>query len=53
MAEPAWESIAAAVVHDGRARAVIDAVRPAVDMGRFAVKRIAGEAVEVEAHGRP
>jgi starch synthase (maltosyl-transferring) len=50
MAEPAWESIAAAVVHDGRARAVIDAVRPAVDMGRFAVKRIAGEAVEVEAH---
>jgi starch synthase (maltosyl-transferring) len=35
---------------DGRVRAVIDAVRPAVDGGRFAVKRVAGEALEVEAH---
>ncbi len=34
---------------DGRVRAVIDAVRPCVDGGRFAVKRIAGDAVEVEA----
>ena len=33
----------------GPARAVIDAVRPAVDGGRFAVKRVAGEALEVEA----
>ena len=35
---------------DGRQRAVIDAVLPAVDGGRFAVKCIAGEPFEVEAH---
>jgi len=35
---------------DGRVRAVIDAVQPAVDGGRFAVKRVTGEALEVEAH---
>jgi starch synthase (maltosyl-transferring) len=35
---------------DGRVRAVIDAVLPAIDGGRFPVKRIAGEAVAVEAH---
>jgi len=35
---------------DGRSRAVIDAVQPAVDGGRFAAKRIAGDRVEVEAH---
>ena len=35
---------------DGRARAVIDAVRPSVDGGRFAVKRVAGEPVQVQAH---
>jgi starch synthase (maltosyl-transferring) len=35
---------------DGRSRAVIDAVWPSVDGGRFAVKRVAGEAVEVRAH---
>ena len=31
-------------------RAVIDAVLPSVDGGRFAVKRVAGELLEVEAH---
>jgi len=35
---------------DGRIRAVVDAVLPAVDGGRFAVKRVAGETLEVEAH---
>ncbi|VTU23637.1 Alpha-1,4-glucan:maltose-1-phosphate maltosyltransferase 2 [Variovorax sp. PBS-H4] len=35
---------------DGRARAVIDAVLPNVDGGRFAVKRVAGEALRVQAH---
>ncbi|MDA8452566.1 alpha-1,4-glucan--maltose-1-phosphate maltosyltransferase [Acidovorax sp. NCPPB 3859] len=35
---------------DGRARAVIDAVLPVVDGGRFAVKRVAGEAVRITAH---
>lgn len=35
---------------DGRVRAVVDVVRPAVDGGRFAAKRIAGEPVQVEAH---
>jgi starch synthase (maltosyl-transferring) len=38
-------------VEDGRRRAVIDAVQPLVDGGRFAVKRVAGEAFEVQAHG--
>src|ERR1700686_4052568 len=36
-------------IADGRVRAVIDAVLPAVDGGRFPVKRIAGEAVGIEA----
>jgi starch synthase (maltosyl-transferring) len=35
---------------EGRLRAVIDAVRPSVDAGRFPIKRIAGEGVAVEAH---
>jgi starch synthase (maltosyl-transferring) len=35
---------------DGRRRAVIDAVLPCVDGGRFAVKRIADEPFAVEAH---
>src|SRR6202789_3634080 len=41
---------AAAEVREGRVRAVIDAVLPSVDGGRFPVKRIAGEAVAIEAH---
>jgi starch synthase (maltosyl-transferring) len=35
---------------DGRLRAVIDAVLPTVDGGRFLAKRIAGEPVRIEAH---
>jgi starch synthase (maltosyl-transferring) len=35
---------------DGRRRAMIDAVTPLVDGGRFPLKRIAGERVRVEAH---
>ncbi|RYF75868.1 MAG: alpha-1,4-glucan--maltose-1-phosphate maltosyltransferase [Comamonadaceae bacterium] len=35
---------------DGRVRAVIDAVLPCVDGGRFAVKRVAGEPVRITAH---
>ena len=35
---------------DGCVRAVIDAVLPNVDGGRFAVKRVAGEALRVQAH---
>ncbi len=38
-----------AVAIDGRARAVIAGIAPAVDGGRFAVKRIVGDRVEVEA----
>src|SRR5436309_7108785 len=34
---------------DGRVRAVIDAVRPSVDGGRFAVKRGVGDEMVVEA----
>jgi starch synthase (maltosyl-transferring) len=37
-------------IREGRVRAIIDAVSPVVDGGRFPVKRIAGEAVEIEAH---
>src|SRR6202040_1546861 len=37
-------------IKEGRVRAVIDAVLPIVDGGRFSAKRIAGEAVAVEAH---
>jgi starch synthase (maltosyl-transferring) len=39
-----------AMIADGRVRAVIDAVLPNVDGGRFPAKRVAGEAVAVEAH---
>ena len=35
---------------DGRVRAVIDAILPNVDGGRFAVKRVAGERFDVTAH---
>jgi len=35
---------------DGRVRAVIDAVIPSVDGGRFAAKCVAGEPVPIEAH---
>jgi hypothetical protein len=38
-----------AIAPDGRARAVIETITPAIDGGRFAVKRIAGDRVEVEA----
>jgi len=41
---------ATAAVAEGRVRAVIDAVLPIVDGGRFPAKRIAGEPVAVEAH---
>jgi starch synthase (maltosyl-transferring) len=34
----------------GRIRAVIDALAPSVDCGRFPAKRIAGEPVRIEAH---
>ena len=34
---------------DGRARAVIESITPSVDGGRFAVKRVAGDRIEVEA----
>ena len=34
---------------DGRMRAVIDAVRPCVDGGRFAAKRVVGDDMMVEA----
>jgi len=40
---------ALAVVAEGRQRVVIDAVRPVVDGGRFAIKRVEGERVVVEA----
>ena len=46
----AKQADATAAVAEGRARAVIDAVLPCVDGGRFPVKRVAGEPVGVEAH---
>ena len=39
----------AALSAEGRARAVIENVAPQVDGGRFAIKRIAGDRIEVEA----
>lgn len=36
-------------IEDGRSRVVIENVRPEVDGGRFAIKRTAGESVQVEA----
>src|ERR1700677_3649615 len=47
------KSSAAAAVEprdNGRVRAVIDALSPTVDGGRFVAKRIAGERVCIEAH---
>jgi starch synthase (maltosyl-transferring) len=41
---------AAAILRDGRVRAVIDAVKPAVDGGRFPAKRVVGEPVAIEAY---
>jgi starch synthase (maltosyl-transferring) len=35
---------------EGRRRAIIDAVAPVIDGGRFPLKRIAGERVRIEAH---
>ena len=49
-ADDATVGDATAVIVEGRVRAVIDAVRPMVDGGRFPAKRIAGEGVAVEAH---
>lgn len=46
----AARGLAAPPGEDGRIRAVIDAVHPIVDGGRFPVKRVAGERVEVTAH---
>ena len=34
---------------DGRQRVVIEGVRPELDAGRYAIKRVAGESVVVEA----
>jgi starch synthase (maltosyl-transferring) len=42
-------SAAREIEGDGRARAVIEAVTPSVDGGRFAVKRVIGDSVVVEA----
>jgi starch synthase (maltosyl-transferring) len=39
-----------AAIAEGRVRAVIDAILPTVDGGRFPAKRIAGESVAIEAH---
>jgi starch synthase (maltosyl-transferring) len=50
MAEPKSSFNAAPdVAANGAARAVIEGIAPAVDGGRFAVKRVAGDTVEVEA----
>ncbi len=38
-----------AMPHEGRVRAVVEGVAPAVDGGRFAIKRVAGEEIVVEA----
>ncbi|HEV7610360.1 MAG TPA: alpha-1,4-glucan--maltose-1-phosphate maltosyltransferase [Steroidobacteraceae bacterium] len=47
---PPPETQGTRVIAEGRKRAVIDALLPVVDGGRFPAKRIAGESVEIEAH---
>ena len=47
---PADAADATADVAEGRSRAVIDAVLPSIDGGKFPAKRVAGEAVTIEAH---
>lgn len=47
---PAMSAPAPQLPEQGQARAVIDAVLPQVDAGRFAVKRVVGEALAVTAH---
>lgn len=47
---PAAAQFPTVAIGGGRVRAVVDAVLPVVDGGRFPAKRIAGEAVRVEAH---
>jgi starch synthase (maltosyl-transferring) len=41
---------ATAAIAEGRVRAVIDAILPTVDGGRFPAKRVVGESVAIEAH---
>jgi starch synthase (maltosyl-transferring) len=52
MVEPGRQDLgsSAGLVTEGRRRAVVDALLPVVDCGRFPVKRIAGEPVHIEAH---
>jgi hypothetical protein len=38
---------------DGRRRVVIEGVSPEIDCGRFAIKRVVGETVLVEADALP
>ena len=47
---PAATAAIAGLPSNGRVRAVIDQVLPAVDAGRFAVKRVVGDAVAIRAH---
>ncbi len=47
---PARAQPATPMPADGRIRAVVDTVLPAVDGGRFALKSIEGQAIEVTAH---
>ncbi len=49
MRKPAKPQLA--MPSDGRVRAVVDAVLPAIDGGRFAVKRVVSQPFEVTAHG--
>jgi len=48
--QPVAETPGSGAVPEGRSRAVIDALLPEVDAGRFPAKRIAGEPVRIEAH---
>jgi starch synthase (maltosyl-transferring) len=50
-ARPAFEECSAPpnTAGDGRVRTVVDSVTPEVDAGRFPIKRVVGETIEVEA----
>ena len=45
----AGKDIQPVALADGRVRAVVEGVTPAVDGGRFPIKRVVGDTVQVEA----
>ena len=45
----ATRAVSSALPQDGRARVVIENIKPQIDSGRFPIKRVVGERIVVEA----